>query len=383
MGTPALCPGRCAVKVLFAGGGTGGHVYPGLAIASYLRRAVVDFEALFVGNSRGLESHIVPAAGFVLQPIPGAGVRRMGFIGRLRGAVSLLRGVVAALGIMRRWRPDVVVATGGWASLAGGLAAVLLRRPLLVQEQNAIPGLTNRLLSRFAKQIHIAFPGARHHFPAAVCERVHLTGNPVRDELLQLGSSDAKPETTLLVVGGSRGARSINAAVADAIPRVGARHAVRWLWQTGEMDHAQHASRWGSVAGTPEVECVAYLEDMVSAYAKAALMICRAGAMTLAEIAVVGVPAILVPFPGAVDDHQTANARHLVDAGAAILIPDAELSGTRLATEIDRLLTQPGGLDGMRQRARSLARPAATRTLAAAVVDLAAGKEGVAYVRSG
>ena len=370
------------MKVLFAGGGTGGHVYPAVAIAGFLRRTVVDFEALFVGSAQGMESRIVPRAGFVLAPIPGAGLRRVGWWGRLRAAWALSRGIVAALGIVRRWRPDVVVATGGWASLAGGVAAAVARRPLLVQEQNAIPGFTNRFLARFARQVHVAFPAAAERFGAAVRQRVRITGNPVRDELVALGATPtgapAEPPT-ILVVGGSRGARSINAAVSDAIPRVAERHTVRWLWQTGDVDHAQHRERW---QGAPGVECVAYVEDMARAYARATVVVCRAGAMTLAELAVVGVPAILVPFPGAVDDHQTANARYLVEAGASVLIADADLDGARLAAEIDRLLAQPGRLDDMRQRLRRLAQPQATRHLAEAVIDLAAPSEGVAYVRS-
>jgi UDP-N-acetylglucosamine--N-acetylmuramyl-(pentapeptide) pyrophosphoryl-undecaprenol N-acetylglucosamine transferase len=196
------------VKVLFAGGGTGGHLYPALAIAEHLRRERHDFEALFLGSARGIEAHAVPAAGFALQCIPGSGFRRLGPVGRLKAIFSLLLGLWSALRIVHRFGPQVVVATGGWASLAGGLAAVLLRKPLLVQEQNSVPGFSNRLLGRWARQVHVAFPGTETAF--AHPDRVALTGNPLRQALIQEARREPLPvaagmPTTILVVGGSCG----------------------------------------------------------------------------------------------------------------------------------------------------------------------------------
>jgi len=349
------------VKVLFAGGGTGGHLYPAIAVARHLRRAVPEAECLFLGSRGGLESRIVPQEGFALQTIPSSGFRRLGWGGRLRFFWSLGRGLVAALGLVRRFRPDLVVATGGHASLAGGLAAVAWRRPLVVQEQNRIPGFATRLLARFARRIYVGFPGTERAFRHP--ERVRCLGNPVRDELLQpqqplAGLPAGVP--VILVLGGSRGARSINRAVAEAIPLLASDRRLVWIWQTGALDHAAMAPRWQD---TPDVWLRDYVADVGAAYAASTLLVCRAGAMTLAEITALGKPAILVPFPGAVDDHQTANARTLADAGAAVLVPDAELSGARLHAEITALLNQADRLPAMARLSRSLGRPEATRAL--------------------
>jgi UDP-N-acetylglucosamine--N-acetylmuramyl-(pentapeptide) pyrophosphoryl-undecaprenol N-acetylglucosamine transferase len=353
------------VKVLFAGGGTGGHLYPALAVAEHLRRTRPDCECAFMGSAHGLEARLVPQHGFTLHVIPGSGFRRMGLGGRIRAFFDLGRGVAAALAFVGRWRPDVVVATGGYASLAAGIAAAVLRRPLVVQEQNSIPGVSNRLLGRLAREIHVAFPGCERYF----AKPVKVTGNPLRAEILQ---PQAPPvdlpagAPIVLVVGGSRGARSINNAVAAAIPIVAQRRRVVWLWQTGELDHARLAPQWD---GAPDVRLRAYIDAMPAALAAATLLVCRAGAMTLAEITALGKAAILVPFPGAVDDHQTANARALVDAGAAVLVADRDLDAARLAAEVDALLGDPARLERMRAASRSLARPHATEELAAAVTQ--------------
>jgi UDP-N-acetylglucosamine--N-acetylmuramyl-(pentapeptide) pyrophosphoryl-undecaprenol N-acetylglucosamine transferase len=357
------------VKVLFAGGGTGGHLYPALAVAEELRRTRPGTEIVFVGSAHGLEAKLVPQHGFRLHTIPGTGFRRMGALGRARFFASFARGSIAALRLVGSWRPDVVVATGGYASLTAGLAAALLRRRLLVQEQNSIPGHTNRLLGRMAREVHVAFPGTEKWFK----RNVQLTGNPLREAILHPPAKLTDlPQgvPVVLVVGGSRGARSINNAVADAIPRVAAARRVFWLWQTGELDHARLAPVW---EGKPDVRVSAYVNDMAAALVSASLLVCRAGAMTLAEITALGKAAILVPFPGAVDDHQTANARALVDAGAAVLVPDAELTGERLARLVQELLDDPARLARMGEASARFARPDATKELAAAVERQARG----------
>jgi len=350
------------VRVLFAGGGTGGHLYPALALAEHLRQTERSFDALFLGSARGIEARVVPQAGFNLHCIPGSGFRRLGLMGRIKALVSLALGVSHALWVVHRFSPQVVVATGGWASLAGGLAAILLRKPLLVQEQNSVPGFSNRFLARWATQVHVAFPGTETRFRHP--DRVRVTGNPLRAALVQAAENGAAPEPgTILVIGGSRGARSINHAVAEAIPHLESQ-GVSWLWQTGELDHDQVAPQW---EGHPRVTVCAFLEDIAAAYGQSQLLVCRAGAMTLSEITCLGKPAILVPFPGAVDDHQTRNARVLSDAGAAVLIADADLNGARLAEEIATLLGDPPRLQEMARQARALARPQATEHLAEAI----------------
>jgi UDP-N-acetylglucosamine--N-acetylmuramyl-(pentapeptide) pyrophosphoryl-undecaprenol N-acetylglucosamine transferase len=349
-------------------------------VAQELRRAVPAVECLFLGSRDGMEAQILPRAGLALHAIPSRGFRRLGLRGRLLFFWSLVRGLLAASRLVRRWRPDLVVATGGHASLAGGLAAVLWRRTLVVQEQNRIPGFATRLLSRPAQRVYAGFPGTERAF--AHPERVRCLGNPVRAEL-----GGATPPSrpgdvpVLLVLGGSRGARSINRAVGEAIPLLAPAHRVRWLWQTGRLDHDALAAAWKR---TPGVEVRAYLDDMRAAYAAACLVVCRSGAMTLAEITACGKAAILVPFPGAVDDHQTANARYLVEAGAAVLLPDAELSGVRLAREIGALLVAPERLEAMARRSAALARPDAARALVDDVLALLGhGARGEEHVRAG
>ncbi len=351
------------MKVLFAGGGTGGHLYPAIAMAHHLRRAVPGAQCLFLGSRGGLESRIVPHEGFELVTIASSGFRRLDLRGRLLFLWSFLCGFASALRLVHRYRPDLVVATGGHASLAGGLAAAFWRRPLVVQEQNRIPGLATRLLARLAQRVYVGFPDTESRFPDP--SRVRCLGNPVRDDLLQPRAAQAGAAVdcpVLLVLGGSRGARSINRAVASAIPLLRERAPVQWIWQTGSADFAALQPAWEQA---PDVEVREYVPDVGAAYAAATLLLCRSGAMTLAEITALGKPAILVPFPGAVDDHQTANARYLTEAGAAVLVPDAELSGARLCDEIAALLLTPGRLGSMAAESQKLARPDATRHLVA------------------
>lgn len=357
------------MKVLFAGGGTGGHLYPALAVAQHLRATRSDFQAHFLGSAQGLEAKLVPAHGFPLTLVPGSGFRRLGLAGRARAVLGLVRGLAAALAVLRRERPDVVLATGGYASLAAGLAAAILRRPLVVQEQNSIPGFTNRWLGRLAREVHVAFPAAAARFGAA--RAVYCSGNPLRPELLLPAAPPADLPLgvpRVLVVGGSRGARSINAAVGGAIPILAASRRIVWVWQTGELDYAATAPRWRDA---PDVHVHAYLHDMAAMLQSATLVVCRAGAMTIAELAALGKVAILIPFPGAVDDHQTANARVLADAGAAVLLPDRDATGERLAREVAALLEDPARLAAMSARSRGEARPRATEELAAALIRVA------------
>jgi len=358
--------------VVIAGGGTAGHVVPGLAIAAeFESRGVPPSLIHYVGSKRGIETRLVPAAGFPLTVLPGRGIQRRFTLTNIASVFGLMRAVVEAVVLVGRTRPAVVVGLGGYASVPCVIAAVLWRIPIVVAEQNAVPGAANRLAGRFAKASAVSFPDT--DLPRAV-----WTGNPVRPEVLAVDRIDGRsraretmeigPEQTLLVVfGGSLGARRINESLFEALP--GWRHrsdlAVRHV--AGRRDHADLAVRVPvSAEDTLRFELVEYEDDMPMVYAAADIVLCRSGASSVAELAVVGLPAVLVPLPGAPGDHQTANAMALVDAGAAVHVVDAELDGDRLAEEIDRLLSNPETLGEMGAAAHTVAR----RGAAGAVADL-------------
>ncbi len=358
---------------LFAAGGTGGHVYPALAVAEALSARCPQARIHFVGGRRGIEGRLVPAAGFPLTRLPAAGLRGGGVLGAVRFCVTFAAGLVGSIVLILRTRPDVVLATGGYASAAPAVAAAALRRPVWIQEQNAVPGSTNRVLARFAERIYVAFEEARGAFARA--HAVERLPNPVRSSILR---SAGQPSTaqdytafglhpgvpTVLVFGGSRGARSLNRAVREGWPRIA--QATRWqlLAQTGgeEADAVRRAvgaaqsGAAGAPPGAPSRACVlAYIDRMDQAYRIADLVVCRAGALTLAELAALGKPAILVPFPHATDDHQTRNAQAVAAAGAARVVPDAQMDGTALAELLQQLEGDPAVLEQMAHRARQLA----------------------------
>lgn len=358
--------------VVIAGGGTAGHVVPGLAIAAeFESRGVPSSLIHYVGSQRGIEARLVPAAGFPLTVLPGRGIQRRFALANIASVFGLLRAVVKAVVLVGRLRPAAVVGLGGYASVPCVIAAVLWRVPIVVAEQNAVPGAANRLAGRFAKACAVSFPDT--DLPRSV-----WTGNPVRPEVLAVDRSDGRcraretmkigPERTLLVVfGGSLGARRINESLFEALP--GWRHrsdlAVRHV--AGRRDHADLAARVPvSADDSLRFELIEYEDDMPMVYAAADIVLCRSGASSVAELAVVGLPAVLVPLPGAPGDHQTANAMALVDAGAAVHVVDAELDGDRLAEEIDRLISNPETLGEMGAAADTVAR----RGAAGAVADL-------------
>ena len=342
-------------------GGTGGHVFPGLAVADFLREA--GWRVVWLGARTGMEATLVPKHGYDMAWVSFSGVRGRGSVALFLLPLRLLVAFWQSARAIFAHRPDVVLGMGSYISFPGGMMAALFGKPLVVHEQNAIPGLANRVLAGVADRVLCAFPGA--------LKRATLTGNPVRAEIAAIaapGSRYAERSGPLrvLVVGGSLGAKALN----DVVPR-----ALALL--TGErpfLTHqsgAQHVeslrqaySEAGVAAKTP-----AFIENMAAAYAEADLVVCRAGATTVAEIAAAGVASVLVPYPHAVDDHQTANARFLADAGAAVLLPQSELSAERLAgllAGFDRVR-----LRDMARRARSLARPDATSSVAMACAELA------------
>lgn len=357
---------------VIAGGGTAGHVLAGLSIArEIVARGAPPGAVHYVGSRRGAEERLVGQAGFGLTALPGRGIQRRLTPANLSAAAGLARALALSLRLVRRRRPAVVVGLGGYASAACGLAAAVLRVPLVVVEQNAVAGAANRLLARWARGVAVGFPAT--NLPGSVC-----TGNPVRPEVraVDRGRDRAGARAALGVgegrflvaaLGGSLGARRINQAVADL--------AVRWRDRpdrhirhiTGRRDHG-----WvDGLAGPAEpgglaYDLVEYEDDMAAVYAAADLVVSRSGASSVAELAAAGVPAVLVPLPGAPGDHQTANARALAGAGGAVVVGDAELDGARLAAEIDSLAADPDRLGRMERAARAAGRPDA----AAAVVDL-------------
>lgn len=357
-----------APPVLIMAGGTGGHVFPALALARLLREQ--HREVIWLGTRRGLEARVVPADGFAIEWLSVSGLRGKGPADLLKAPFMLVLSVWQALRIVSRHRPGVVVGLGGFVTGPGGLAAWLLRRPLVVHEQNAIAGFTNRCLARLARTVLTAFPTA-----FAGHARVRMIGNPVRADIAALpppGERFAGREgpLRLLVIGGSLGARRLNEVVPQAlavlsqdarVPAFTVRH------QAGEklIDAARAAYAQAGVTG----EVTPFIADMGEALGWADLVVCRAGALTIAELAAAGIGAVLVPFPHAVDDHQSANARFLVDAGAARCLADGALTPALLASTLTGLCA--AGRDGLlrlAEAARRVARPLAGRDLLTAVL---------------
>ncbi len=365
------------MKILIAGGGTGGHVFPGIAVAEELKRIRPEVEVVFVGGRRGIEATAVPEAGFPIRFLLTAGFPRKRWWVWPWAVLVNVAGLMQAIMILLSERPAAVLGTGGYVSGPLSLAARLTGRPLILQEQNSIPGLTNRWLARIADEVHLSFLEARSHFQRR--DHLKVTGNPVRSHLLAGDREQAMREfaltpgkPTVFVFGGSLGAKRINDAALDALRRLKGRLDFQCILQTGRDDHARvlEAVSREQLAATVRP----FIREMHLAYAAADLVVCRAGAMTLAEIAVCGLPAILVPYPFAAHDHQAVNAANLVDRGAAIVVPDAELDGERLARELAVLLVDRPALSRMSSNARLFARPDAANRLARALVHWAEGE---------
>jgi undecaprenyldiphospho-muramoylpentapeptide beta-N-acetylglucosaminyltransferase len=357
-----------SVFALVTGGGTGGHVYPALALARELvARGHPQPGIRFVGAQRGLEATLVPEAGFAIDLLPGRGLQRRLTFANVAALWGNLLAFVRARAIVRRARPRVVVGVGGYASLPCLLAARLRRVPTVVHEQNAAPGLANRVAVRLGARAAISLPGTP-------LRNAVLTGNPVRAEIASVRRRPVSGRAVVTVFGGSLGARRVNHAALELYDRWRDRDDVSVHHVTGARDHDECAARLDGLrhAGDAlEYELVPYEAHMHEVYARTAIAVCRAGAITVAELAVAGVPAVLVPLPGAPGDHQTRNAAALVDAGAAVLVPDGQCDGARLDAELTPLLVDPGHLDAMAAAARSLARPDAAGRLADLVEEVA------------
>lgn len=361
-------------RVLITGGGTAGHVLPGIAIARALQeRGYAADDLHFVGSDRGVERRLVPDAGFPLTMLPGRGIQRSLTVKSVRdnaGAiVGLLRAFGTAFNLLRAKKPDVVVSLGGYASVPCALWAVLLRTPIVVAEQNAVPGLANQLIGRFAKASGVSFQGV--DLPRSI-----WTGNPVRDEILQvdrvahraaarqtLGLPDDR--FVLAVFGGSLGALRINNAVLGAVAhwKQSSELAIRHV--IGARDFPELSQQNPCDDADPLLyQQIEYEDDMPALYAAADAVLCRSGATSVAELAVIGIPAVLVPLPGAPGDHQTANAMALVNAGAAVIVADAELTSTRLIDEVESLRGSSQRLLEMATSSGDVARPDAADRLA-------------------
>ena len=359
------------LSVVIAGGGTGGHLYPGIAVAQEILRRDSAARVTFAGTSQGLEARAVPTAGFELDVIRSAGLKGKSFRSRLRGAGLILPSLWDAWRVISRRRPDVVIGVGGYSSGPVVLAAALRRVPTLVLEQNAVPGLTNRLLARVVRAAAVTYEQTLTFFGG----RGIVAGNPVRSEFF---TADTRPPARgsgdramrVLILGGSQGAHAINMAVVAAAAELVRRHpGLDLVHQTGARDEAAIRQEYAALGIRARAE--RFLDPVVPEMMAADLVICRAGATTLAELAVLGRPAVLVPFPAAADDHQRKNAAVVAGTGAAVVLDERELTPERLTDVMSPLLDDPAQLASMGAAMRSLARPDAAERIVDCMFRLA------------
>ena len=354
-----------ALRLVVAGGGTGGHLYPGIAVARELLRRHPDARVTFAGTTRGIEARVVPAEGFELDVIRSAGLKGKSIAARLRGVSLVPLGLLDAWRLLSRRRPHVVLGVGGYSSGPVVLAAALRRVPTMVLEQNAVPGLTNRVLARVVRAAAVTYDETLAFFHG----RGFVAGNPVRSEFFAAddaarGTGAPRTARRVLVIGGSQGAHAINVAMVAAAPKLAReRPGLDLVHQTGPRDLAMVRDAYGRAGVAVRAE--AFFDRMAAEMREADLVVCRAGATTLAELAAAARPALLIPFPGATDDHQRRNARVLVEAGAAVIVEEHELPGDRLADAIAALLADDARRRQMSAAARRFARPDA----AARIVD--------------
>jgi UDP-N-acetylglucosamine--N-acetylmuramyl-(pentapeptide) pyrophosphoryl-undecaprenol N-acetylglucosamine transferase len=370
------------MRIMITGGGTGGHIYPALAIARGLREKYPAAEILYVGTAAGMEADIVPKAGYALKTVTVEGLPRKITPRALVTLGKLLKGIWQSLAVVRSFAPDVVIGTGGYVCGPVVLAAAICRRPTLIHEQNAYPGITNKLLARLVSRVMVSFPESVKYFPAQA--RITVTGLPVRPEILaaereaglkRLGLAGDK--LTLLVFGGSRGARSINRAMVAAAKTFAGRPGLQVLHVTGTQGYeetlAELAAEGIALDKVGNIRVEPYLYNMQDALAAADMVVCRAGAATLAELTVLGRPAMLIPYPYAAENHQEYNARALVDRGAALLCKDSELNGQMLTKVVSELLEDRQALENMAAAAKAVGRPQALAEIIKCVAEVLAG----------
>lgn len=354
--------------VLIMAGGTGGHIFPGLAVAEELRQRQIP--VVWLGARGGMETRLVPQHGIDLVTVAVGGLRGKNLVTRLLGPLRLLGAVWSAMWILRRVNPRCVLSLGGYAAGPGGLAAWLTRRPLLVHEQNRVPGVTNTFLAKVARKVMAGFADA--FAPERGAEWV---GNPVRAAIAALPEPAQRfagrgSPLRLLVLGGSLGARALNVGVPAALARRGAQACPDVWHQCGRCGEGEARQAYADAGVQARIE--PFIEDMAAAYAWADVAVCRAGALTIAELGAAGLGALLVPFPHAVDDHQTRNAEAMVSAGAARIVQERDMDGDALADALDKLLVDRSRLLVMASAARTLARPDAAAVIATRCVEVSA-----------
>jgi UDP-N-acetylglucosamine--N-acetylmuramyl-(pentapeptide) pyrophosphoryl-undecaprenol N-acetylglucosamine transferase len=351
--------------VLIMAGGTGGHIFPALATAKELQRR--GYHIHWLGTSGSMEAELVPRHGFDISFIPVTGIRGKGLAFLLKAPWRLSVSLMRALKVIHRLKPICVLGMGGYATGPGGLAARLVGIPLIIHEQNAVAGFTNKVLSKMASRVLMAFPGAFGEQP--VPEKFILTGNPVRTDILSSrvpGDFTGRP-VRLLVVGGSRGSVAINELVPKVLSHF--KEQITVWHQTGKNNDASTRSIYSDCQVEGRVE--PFIDDMAAAYHWADLVLCRAGALTISELAMAGRPAVLVPYPYAVDDHQTVNGRYLVDQGAALMVQQKDLDESSLINMLQNLAGNPGQLTEMARAAESVAKPQATDDVADQCLEVA------------
>lgn len=347
-------------KVLIMAGGTGGHVFPALATAQELKAQGADVE--WIGTQKGIEARVVPDAGIRLHCIKVTGLRGKGRLSLVMAPFRLLQAVAQAIAVLRQVKPDVVLGMGGFASGPGGVAARLLGVPIVIHEQNAIAGLTNKVLSKIAWRVMEAFQNA---FPAGTT--TESVGNPVRGPILSMAEPDQRYQQRngkirLLVVGGSLGAKAINEVLPEVLAALPEEERPEVWHQTGKLTYEDTQARYDKLGLDAKV--VPFIEAMDEAYGWADLVLCRAGALTVSELSIAGVASVLVPYPFAVDDHQTANAKYLASLGAAELLPQTEMDADVLKTLLTKTLCERETLLTMATKAKALGQPAAGRRVA-------------------
>jgi UDP-N-acetylglucosamine--N-acetylmuramyl-(pentapeptide) pyrophosphoryl-undecaprenol N-acetylglucosamine transferase len=355
------------MRIIIAAGGTGGHIYPGIAIAKEILQRDSESKILFVGTARGLETKIVPENGFELSLINSVGLKSVGIVGKLKGLAILPKSFLEARRIIKDFKPDVVVGAGGYVSGSVLLMASLMRIPTLVMDSNALPGFTNRRLAPFVTKAALTFEDALPFFG----KKGIVTGNPVRKEFFDIKPKPRGESLNLLIFGGSQGARAINNAMTDALSVLNdQKERLAITHQTGESDFERIEAVYDE-KGWKSANVRKYISDMVSEFEKADLVICRAGATTCAELAAAGKASIMIPLPTAADDHQRKNAEALQNAGAAKMILQSDLNAERLANEILDLINHPERITEMENAAKKLAKVDAAEVTVDLIEELA------------
>jgi UDP-N-acetylglucosamine--N-acetylmuramyl-(pentapeptide) pyrophosphoryl-undecaprenol N-acetylglucosamine transferase len=360
-----------ALRVVIAGGVTGGHLFPGIAIAQEFMARNAKNSVTFAGTDRPFETSVLSETGFGHMAITAQGIKGLGFMKKIMSVLKIPRGIVESVLFLNRFRPDIVVGVGGYAAGPVALGAWLLGIKIVLHEQNILPGITNRILSRFAQRIYVSFTDT---IPFLNGEKAHFTGNPVRREILQCAEDvrdrdsaefevvpEQKRPFKILVIGGSQGAKSINTAVIDAIGQIKAKHAFYFVHQTGIQDEKRVKEAYARHGISNTVK--SFFSDMARQYRHADLVICRAGATTVAEIAVIGKGVIFIPFPYAADNHQALNAQTLARKGAAEMILEKDLDGKKLAGRIGYYASNPETLKTMADNVRRFGNPDAARDI--------------------